>query len=757
MKLVCDRCKATYSIADDKVRGKVVSLRCKTCGELIQSRGPGATADKMPTVEQPPKGDPGKSGAAAAAARSPAARSSVLDRPLRHDKGSLRPTADLTRSATGAAAKTSDEALHESAVKRHGPLDEPAYSRVRPRAEGEGPTNRVAVPPQRPAVGRFASDEGGKLKRAAAPAAGARSAPRSGAPAAGAAERRPAFGAGARGGSTEEGDDAPKTTIASYDSIVAALGAATSPPPDEWYLSVDGDQRGPYTREALEEEVPKYDDQELYVWREGFDDWKPPAEVPELEIGLRLTPPPSAGVIRGAKLPAAERAEALKASPWGPAPRGVPEAETEPPWKGQSKAEPLPPPPSAQQAAEPVPRKVAKESSGAEVVSIQAARERAASRPHRGGTPLGTAPAKHEPGEAPRIPGAGGDHAAGARAGEHAGHDAVASPIGGAALPLPAPEPDLLDDHDLVVTEPSQVVRMRSYAIPTELEDAKRVVHPYQDLDRSESGVHGRIDELAVAAGVVQPTHHKTNRLLLYAAVGGALATLSLAGVVVYLVGRGPQVQVREIVRLKSPEELGADSEAAVARLLAEKQFNQTNPGAGTSATGAGEGPAAAGKDPTGKKVALRPTAGGGPAPAKKGDPKASAGTGMAGFFKSQPGTGAPGGVAAPNLTAPPPVAQPAGRRVSDDEIVKAINRQRGTLSVCYNRALKHDNTLKSVRLDVTVKFGYSGRPTSVVINDSKHRTSFLGQCLTDTIRRWTFPSGGDDRTTVMPLVLQGE
>ena len=135
---------------------------------------------------------------------------------------------------------------------------------------------------------------------------------------------------------------------------------------------------------------------------------------------------------------------------------------------------------------------------------------------------------------------------------------------------------------------------------------------------------------------------------------------LSLAAVVVYLVQRGPQVQVREVVRLKSPEELGQDSDVAVARLLAEKQFAEANPSAGSNGTGGG--PVAPGKEPGSKKGALKPTAAGGPAPGKK-DPKAGAGTGMAGFFKGTPGTGVPGGIAAPNLTSPPPVAQPAGRR----------------------------------------------------------------------------------------------
>jgi predicted Zn finger-like uncharacterized protein len=758
MKLVCDRCKATYSIADDKVRGKVVTLRCKTCGDSIQARGPGATADRIPTMmDEPASGREGRAEAVspASSGRPPALRPSVLDRPLRADKASRAATADLTKPASAASANTPDEAPRESANKRR-TLNEPALRHAPQKPGGEPAGGRAPAPPRIPAVGRFASDEAGKLKHAPPPAAGAKPPARPTARA-GAEERRPAFGGGAPlGVGTEEDElDAPKTTVASFENMAAALGAATASAPDEWFLSIDGDQRGPFTRETLEEEIPKYVDQEVYVWREGFAGWKPVTEAVELEPGLRLTPPPPAGVVRGTKLPAADRADALRQSPWSAASRGDPEAESEPPWKGQSHAEPLPPPPEGSEpGGAAVPRKVAKESSGAEVVSIQAARERAASRPHRGGTPLGTAPAKpaaHGPGEAPRLPGAGVGEASGAaRAADLASHDAgaVASSHGGAAMPMPVSEPEPVDD--LVVSEPSQAFRLRDYAPAAGLRAGSAGV-PYQDLDESGSGVHGHIDELAVAAGVVVPTsHHRMNRLLLIAAVGGALATLSLAGVVIYLVGRGPQVQVREIVRLKSPEELGADTEAATARLLAEKQFADAKPSAAGNLV-------VASREPPTRKGAGRPAAAGGPTPGRRAEPKVEGGSGMAGFFKSAPGTGGSSGVAAPNLASPPEVRQPVGRRVSDDEIVKTINRQRGTLSVCYNRALKHDNTLKSVRLDVTVKFGFSGRPTSVVINDPKHHTSFLGQCLTDTIRRWSFPPGGDERTTVMPLVLQGE
>src|SRR6478735_6904801 len=39
MKIVCDSCGAKYSIADEKVAGKVFKIRCKKCSEVIVVRG----------------------------------------------------------------------------------------------------------------------------------------------------------------------------------------------------------------------------------------------------------------------------------------------------------------------------------------------------------------------------------------------------------------------------------------------------------------------------------------------------------------------------------------------------------------------------------------------------------------------------------------------------------------------------------------------------------------------------------------------
>ncbi|MBM4319659.1 MAG: DUF4339 domain-containing protein, partial [Deltaproteobacteria bacterium] len=39
MKLICEQCGARYSIADDKVRGKVFKIRCKKCDNVIVVKG----------------------------------------------------------------------------------------------------------------------------------------------------------------------------------------------------------------------------------------------------------------------------------------------------------------------------------------------------------------------------------------------------------------------------------------------------------------------------------------------------------------------------------------------------------------------------------------------------------------------------------------------------------------------------------------------------------------------------------------------
>ena len=38
MKFLCDNCKAKYQIADEKVAGKTVRMKCRKCGHQIEVR-----------------------------------------------------------------------------------------------------------------------------------------------------------------------------------------------------------------------------------------------------------------------------------------------------------------------------------------------------------------------------------------------------------------------------------------------------------------------------------------------------------------------------------------------------------------------------------------------------------------------------------------------------------------------------------------------------------------------------------------------
>jgi predicted Zn finger-like uncharacterized protein len=61
LKFLCDNCKAKYQIADEKVAGKTVRMKCRKCGHQIEVRA----ADTETSVSTSPPGAPGASGSEA--------------------------------------------------------------------------------------------------------------------------------------------------------------------------------------------------------------------------------------------------------------------------------------------------------------------------------------------------------------------------------------------------------------------------------------------------------------------------------------------------------------------------------------------------------------------------------------------------------------------------------------------------------------------------------------------------------------------
>src|SRR4051812_7380003 len=77
MKFVCDRCQTKYSIADEKVRGKILKVRCKSCTNIITVREEGAgaagAAIRRPSAPASPVGSAGARPPAPAVPRTPLA------------------------------------------------------------------------------------------------------------------------------------------------------------------------------------------------------------------------------------------------------------------------------------------------------------------------------------------------------------------------------------------------------------------------------------------------------------------------------------------------------------------------------------------------------------------------------------------------------------------------------------------------------------------------------------------------------------
>jgi predicted Zn finger-like uncharacterized protein len=81
-------------------------------------------------------------------------------------------------------------------------------------------------------------------------------------------------------------------------ALNAAFSAQLAKPPpaleEEWYVSIDGEQQGPYSLvEAQRWVASKAFDADLHCWSEGFDDWLPVDKVSHFR-GLRKKPAPPA-------------------------------------------------------------------------------------------------------------------------------------------------------------------------------------------------------------------------------------------------------------------------------------------------------------------------------------------------------------------------------------------------------------------------------------------------------------------------------
>jgi predicted Zn finger-like uncharacterized protein len=232
MKFLCDQCKAKYQIADEKVQGKTLRMKCRKCGHVIEIRasdsGAGATGDTMQLD-----------------AINPEQAIAALEKAKAQPAAPARPT--------GSGAKPT-----------------PAPPGARPGAPGAKP----AAPPAKPAAPRPVAGPTPK-PGTAAPRPGAAAAPRP-------AANRP----------SEAGKDSSALSSAFSKNLTAQKKPEPAPvstahhadtPPEEWYAAIDEVPVGPIRLTDLRQKYAQgaVTDDSL-VWREGFEEWRPLRTLPDL-------------------------------------------------------------------------------------------------------------------------------------------------------------------------------------------------------------------------------------------------------------------------------------------------------------------------------------------------------------------------------------------------------------------------------------------------------------------------------------------
>lgn len=200
MKFVCDRCKTRYSIADEKVRGKVLKVRCKTCSNIIVVRESTAALQLAALGNEAPSeaaASPGSAGAESSSTTSPSAGSPSAGSLSAGSASAGKPVSAASPPAGGADWWVAVKGQQVGPVKardvermfREGQVTPrtyawheglPGWSRIRDLAEfahlvAEGEARAVPPPPLPPADDAFGAAAGGQVVQLEAARAGRQS------------------------------------------------------------------------------------------------------------------------------------------------------------------------------------------------------------------------------------------------------------------------------------------------------------------------------------------------------------------------------------------------------------------------------------------------------------------------------------------------------------------------------------------------------------------------------------------------------
>jgi predicted Zn finger-like uncharacterized protein len=281
MNFICQHCKTKYQIADEKVAGRSVRMKCRKCGEMIVL---GKAATTKPEATPLPQ-------SSATAPAVPAARPapSAPKPPVPQARAGAPPSGWREPGGVGVPKPAAPSPVKPPAAPAARPAASPprAPAAARPAPVKPPLPARKPLQPSRPAAARApapkpeaSSHEPPWTKSAAPPA-----------PAAAPAEPPPVQPSAGLALYDADDENAP-TVIASSSALAGAFteavrapeAAATRPiASDEWYVGIHGSAVGPIRLMELRAKATAGAvTEESLVWQDGFEQWQPLKRFPEL-------------------------------------------------------------------------------------------------------------------------------------------------------------------------------------------------------------------------------------------------------------------------------------------------------------------------------------------------------------------------------------------------------------------------------------------------------------------------------------------
>jgi len=293
MKFLCPSCKAKYQIADEKVAGRSVRMKCRKCGFMIQVSS--AMAAPPGGDSEPPEHADGEGGSLLPP---PAQEAAPKSSPQAKAASPLAPRVAASPAAPSAAVPNKTSIPKPAGPPAPRPPPGKPAAAVAPKPAGPPPRATIprAAVPAAPAVPK--SSPLATAAKSSPLATAAKSSPLAAAEAPVVAPRAPEPSAAAPADLPRDFDGEDEVTrmadvgalagafTQAFGGNAAAPGAAEAPlnmHGDEWFVGINGVPVGPIRLSELRSKAASGAvTKESLVWRDGFEDWRPLKTYPEL-------------------------------------------------------------------------------------------------------------------------------------------------------------------------------------------------------------------------------------------------------------------------------------------------------------------------------------------------------------------------------------------------------------------------------------------------------------------------------------------